>query len=148
MGPYKPLRTWVDDHPLLYGNNGSVDAGTHEFRVVTQKHMKSHGNSVCLEGKKDVNKKIWTHRISILKSLFLFGVYNIYICQFAKHLYYIYISIYLFIYIYIFNLYTQGRQITWFCRNPQTSTKMQAPGIINKHPTQRYCIKRDKDVVI
>ena len=22
MGPYKPLRTWVDDHPLLYGNNG------------------------------------------------------------------------------------------------------------------------------
>ena len=23
MGPYKPLRNWVDDHPLLYGNNGS-----------------------------------------------------------------------------------------------------------------------------
>ena len=20
---------WVDDHPLLYGNNGSLDAGTH-----------------------------------------------------------------------------------------------------------------------
>ena len=25
MGPYKPLRNWVDDHPLLYGNNGSLD---------------------------------------------------------------------------------------------------------------------------
>ena len=25
MGPYKPLRTWVGDHPLLYGNNGSLD---------------------------------------------------------------------------------------------------------------------------
>ena len=25
MGPYKPLRTWVDDHPLLYGNNVSLD---------------------------------------------------------------------------------------------------------------------------
>ena len=23
MGPYKPLRNWVDDHPLLYGNNRS-----------------------------------------------------------------------------------------------------------------------------
>ena len=22
---------WVDDHPLLYGNNGSLDPGTHEF---------------------------------------------------------------------------------------------------------------------
>ena len=21
---------WVDDHPLLYGNNGSLDPGTHE----------------------------------------------------------------------------------------------------------------------
>ena len=30
MGPYKPLRTWVDDHPLLYVNNGSLDPGTHE----------------------------------------------------------------------------------------------------------------------
>ena len=28
MGPYKPLRNWVDDHPLLYGNNGSLDPGT------------------------------------------------------------------------------------------------------------------------
>ena len=28
MGPYKPLRTWVDDHhPLLYGNIGSLDPG-------------------------------------------------------------------------------------------------------------------------
>ena len=25
MGPYKPLRTWVDDHPLLYGNYVSLD---------------------------------------------------------------------------------------------------------------------------
>ena len=25
MGPYKPLRNWVDDHPLLYGNDGSLD---------------------------------------------------------------------------------------------------------------------------
>ena len=22
---------WVDDHPLLYGNNGSLDPGTHHF---------------------------------------------------------------------------------------------------------------------
>ena len=29
MGPYKPLRTWVDDHPLLYGNNGSLDPSTY-----------------------------------------------------------------------------------------------------------------------
>ena len=28
-GPYKPLRTWVDDHPQLYGNNGSLDPGTY-----------------------------------------------------------------------------------------------------------------------
>ena len=27
---YKPLRTWVDDHPLLYGNNGSLDPGTYD----------------------------------------------------------------------------------------------------------------------
>ena len=25
MGPYKPLRNRVDDHPLLYGNNRSLD---------------------------------------------------------------------------------------------------------------------------
>ena len=25
-GPYKPLRTWVDDHPLLNGNNESLDS--------------------------------------------------------------------------------------------------------------------------
>ena len=31
MGPYKPLRTWVDDHPLLYGNNGSLDPGTNVY---------------------------------------------------------------------------------------------------------------------
>ena len=24
---------WVDDHPLLYGNNGSLDPGTFEFQV-------------------------------------------------------------------------------------------------------------------
>ena len=24
---------WVDDHPLLYGNNGSLDPGTHEFKI-------------------------------------------------------------------------------------------------------------------
>ena len=29
-GPYKPLRTWVDDHPLLYGNNVSLDPSTVE----------------------------------------------------------------------------------------------------------------------
>ena len=26
MNPYY----WVDDHPLLYGNNGSLDTGTHQ----------------------------------------------------------------------------------------------------------------------
>ena len=25
---YKPPYYWVDDHPLLYGNNGSLDHGT------------------------------------------------------------------------------------------------------------------------
>ena len=29
MGPYKPLRDWVHDHPLLYGNNGSLDPSTY-----------------------------------------------------------------------------------------------------------------------
>ena len=29
MGPYKLLRTWVDEfYPLLYRNNGSLDPGT------------------------------------------------------------------------------------------------------------------------
>ena len=29
MGPYKPLRTWVDEFiPEKYGNNGSLDPGT------------------------------------------------------------------------------------------------------------------------
>ena len=27
MGPYKPLRNWVDDQPL-YGNHGSLDPST------------------------------------------------------------------------------------------------------------------------
>ena len=26
---YKPLRHWVDDHPLLYGNNGNLDPSTY-----------------------------------------------------------------------------------------------------------------------
>ncbi len=26
---FSPLRNWVDDHPLLYGNNGSLDPGTY-----------------------------------------------------------------------------------------------------------------------
>ena len=25
---------WVDDHPLLYGNNGSLDPGTYVFIVM------------------------------------------------------------------------------------------------------------------
>ena len=29
---------WVDDHPLLYGNNGSLDPSTHG----TQKNKKQH----------------------------------------------------------------------------------------------------------
>ena len=24
---------WVDDHPLLYGNNGSLDPSTHGYKV-------------------------------------------------------------------------------------------------------------------
>ena len=32
MGPYKPLRTWVDfSHPLLYGNNRSLNPGTYSI---------------------------------------------------------------------------------------------------------------------
>ena len=37
-GPYKPLRNRVDDHPLLYGNNGSLDPGTNEKDLVTIIH--------------------------------------------------------------------------------------------------------------
>ena len=33
MGPYKPLRNKVDDHPILYGNNGSLDPGTHCYQA-------------------------------------------------------------------------------------------------------------------
>ena len=25
---------WVDDHPLLYGNNGSLDPGTYVYRSI------------------------------------------------------------------------------------------------------------------
>ncbi len=33
IGPYH----WVDDHPLLYGNNGSLDPGTHQiFSSITE----------------------------------------------------------------------------------------------------------------
>ena len=30
MGIYINPYYWVDDHPLLYGNNGSLDPGSHE----------------------------------------------------------------------------------------------------------------------
>ncbi len=39
MGPYKPLRTWVDDHPLLYRNNGSLDPGTYQEKKVIYLYM-------------------------------------------------------------------------------------------------------------
>ena len=31
MGPYKPLRTWVDEFIPYYGNNGSLDPIAHNF---------------------------------------------------------------------------------------------------------------------
>ena len=35
MGPYKPLRTWVDfSHRLLYGNNGSWSTRSHIWSLV------------------------------------------------------------------------------------------------------------------
>ena len=35
MNPYY----WVDDHPLLYGNNGSLDPGTNKYHVRHQVWM-------------------------------------------------------------------------------------------------------------
>ena len=32
---YKPLRHWVDDHPLLYGNNGNLDPSTYNDHLTT-----------------------------------------------------------------------------------------------------------------
>ena len=29
---------WVDDHPLLYGNNGSLDPGTYKTMVISYLH--------------------------------------------------------------------------------------------------------------
>ena len=31
---YKNPEFWVDDHPLLYGNNGSVDPSTNEHKTL------------------------------------------------------------------------------------------------------------------
>ncbi len=33
---YKPLRTWVDDHPLLYGNIGSLDPSTYDQNILSK----------------------------------------------------------------------------------------------------------------
>ena len=43
MGPSKPLRTWVDDHPLLYGNNGSLDPSTNGAPCVDWKFRPCFG---------------------------------------------------------------------------------------------------------
>ena len=40
---YKPLRNWVDDHPLWYGNTGSLDPGTYTSSVY-QRNMR---NDTC-----------------------------------------------------------------------------------------------------
>ena len=37
---------WVDDHPLLYGNNGSLDPGTHEVDVF-HSHLSSHSTGIA-----------------------------------------------------------------------------------------------------
>ena len=34
---------WVDDHPLLYGNNGSLDPGTYIYRVFIYMLLKNQG---------------------------------------------------------------------------------------------------------
>ena len=31
MGPYKPLRTWVDEFIPYYSINGSLDPGTYSY---------------------------------------------------------------------------------------------------------------------
>ena len=33
INPYNPYY-WVDDHPLLYGNNGSLDPGTYVSNIL------------------------------------------------------------------------------------------------------------------
>ena len=32
---------WVDDHPLLYGNNGSLDPGTYSWVVYLEGHNRT-----------------------------------------------------------------------------------------------------------
>ena len=41
MGPINPCY-WVDDHPLLYGNNGSLDLSTYEQALL---HSHPLGNT-------------------------------------------------------------------------------------------------------
>ena len=39
---YINLYYWVDDHPLLYGNNGSLDPGTYQYLRTFQQTPVSH----------------------------------------------------------------------------------------------------------
>ena len=38
---------WVDDHPLLYGNNGSLDPGTYKNHVVSPLEVNHHLKKLC-----------------------------------------------------------------------------------------------------
>ena len=43
---------WVDDHPLLYGNNGSLDPSTYSHSTFPIKkrsvHVDIHGTETCI----------------------------------------------------------------------------------------------------
>ena len=49
-GYINPYDYWVDDHPLLYGNNGSLDPGTYIFnQIKAAEHWAlDHPTSSCL----------------------------------------------------------------------------------------------------
>ena len=46
LGPYKPLRTWVDDHPLLYGKNGSWSTRSHKWWFISWASKGTEGTQV------------------------------------------------------------------------------------------------------
>ena len=50
---------WVDDHPLLYGNNGSLDPGTHGILRNCESHLMLNlnvhiGSWICIKCLKKV----------------------------------------------------------------------------------------------
>ena len=87
MGPYKPLRNWVDfSHPLLYGNNGSWSTLAH---MTLTKHWRSPPQNKAQNSNQKIPKE---------------GSFGFQACMFIQSILYIELSIYIYIlciYIYI-----------------------------------------------